>query len=151
MSGARSVKDYVDDLKQELKIKDQFNFSILVEQEPIKQTYNYFCKVLAVIIKTKSGSSQTIHYDKIKELEYEFIEPKESARRKMGVRKLPFFIDGSSEIKTYKDHEFIEYNFRNPNKNDLKFIEKIRAKFNIEPPHIFKSEALHFDDDLLLD
>ena len=68
----------------------------------------------------------------------------------MGNRNNPWFVDGKSKVQNYKDNDYIEYSFRNPSNKDLKFVEKMRKKFNIIPLRIFTGKALHFNDDELL-
>jgi hypothetical protein len=147
MSQTLSPIDFVDQVKTILETKDEFNFSILVEMNPIKKRFTYVCKPLAIIVKL-NDKLQYIHYDKILEHQLNYIEIKENHLRKVGVRKTPFFIDGSSKVQNYKDNDYIEYSFRNPSKNDLKFVEKIREKFNITVPREFVGERLGFNDDL---
>ena len=69
----------------------------------------------------------------------------------MGTRKNPWFIDGNSKINTFKENEFVEYSFRNASQKDLKFVEKLRKKFNIIPPRDFAGKALHFNDDKIFE
>ena len=70
----------------------------------------------------------------------------------MGTRKNPWFIDDNSEIKkSDKGNEYIEYSFRNAGPKDLKFVEKMRKKFNIIPPRNFVGKALHFNDDKIFE
>ena len=49
-SSCYSMMDFVDELKTKFEIKDDFDFSILVEKTPIKRKYTYSCKVLAIMI-----------------------------------------------------------------------------------------------------
>ena len=67
----------------------------------------------------------------------------------MGNRNNPWLVDGNSKIQNYKDNDYIEYSSRNPSNKDLKFVEKMRTKFNITPPRDFAGKALHFNDELI--
>jgi len=142
-----SMIEFVENLKSNFEIHDEFDFSILIEKSPIKRTYDWCCKVLAVIL----GNGRTIYYDELKKNNLQYINIKETPRRKMGIRKNPWFVDGNSKINKYKDNEFIEYSFRNASQKDLKFVEKMRMKFNIVPPRDFAGKALHFEDDKFLE
>ena len=142
-----SIMDFVNELKNTFEIDSEFEFSILVEKSPIKKQYTFCCKVLAVII----GKIRTVYYDELVAKDLQYVDVKETGRRKMGTRKNPWFIDGNSKIQTYKGNEFIEYSFRNASQKDLKFVEKLRNKFNIVPPRDYIGKALHFDDDKFLD
>ena len=71
--------------------------------------------------------------------------------KKNGHQKNPWFVDGNSKIHTYKGNDYIEYSFRNAGTKDLKFVEKMRQKFNIVPPRDYIGKALHFGVDKLLD
>jgi hypothetical protein len=146
MTQTFSAIDLVDQIKTILSISDDFNFSILVEMNPIKKRYSYLAKVLSIITKTKDEKPQFIHYDKILEHELNYLEIKENHIRKVGIRKTPFFIDGSSAIQTYTEHEFVEYSLRNPTKTELRRIDKLRTKYNISVPHQFIGQKLTFDD-----
>ena len=141
-----SVIDFINKLKTTFKIDGEFDFSILMEKSPIKRKYDWCCKVLAVILST----NRTIYYDELQENDLQYVIVKETARRKMGNRNNPWFVDGNSKAQNYKDNDYIEYSFRNASKKDLKFVEKLRTKFNITPPREFAGKALHFNDDELL-
>jgi len=145
-----SMIEFVDVLRSNFDLDVEcleFDFSLLVEKSPIKRTYDWCCKVIAIILST----GRTIYYDELQEKDLVYVNVKETPRRKMGTRKNPWFIDGHSKIQTYKDHEFIEYSFRNASQKDLKFVEKMRKKYNIVPPREYIGKALHFGDDKLLD
>jgi hypothetical protein len=139
--------ELVDEIKQILNITEDFNFSILVEQNPIKKKFTYVTKILSIIAKTRESKAQFIHYDKILEHELNYLEIKENFTRKVGVRKTPFWIDGSSVIHKYKENDFIEYSLRNPTKVELKRIDKLRIKYQISPPREFVGQKLTFDDE----
>ena len=142
-----TMLEFIDELKTKFEIDGEFDFSILVEKSPIKKPYTYCCKVLAIIISGR----KTITYDQIVEKDLQYLEVRETIRRKVGTRNNPFFIDGHSKIQTYKDNDFIEYSFRNASKKDLAIVEKMRAKFNIAAPHEFRGKSLHLNDDVLFD
>jgi hypothetical protein len=141
--------DFVDQLKTILETSNEFNFSILAEMNPIKKKYTHVCKVLSIIVKFKSEPKpKYIHYDDILKHSLNYIEIKENHTRKVGARKLPFWLDGSGTVQSFKGNEFIEYSLRNPTRTDLKHIEKIRSKYSISEPREFIGEKLGFEDDL---
>jgi hypothetical protein len=130
------------------KIQNDFDFSILVEQQPIKKQYNnYVTKILSIITKVKDEKAQFIHYDKILEHELTYLIIKETPRRKVGDRRTPFVIDGSSVNEEFKGNPFINYSLRNPTKVELKKIDKLRIKYQITPPREFVGQKLTFDDE----
>src|SRR5215469_17871903 len=141
-----SVLEFVDELNTILEINQEFNFSILVEKNPIKKTYTYVCKVLGVVCKDKAGKVFQMMYDKLQDEMLNYIEVKENHTRKVGKRNSPFFIDGCSKLQEFKGNKFIEYCFRVCNNKDIKMVTKIREKFGVDAPKEFKGEALHFDD-----
>ena len=142
-----SMIEFISELKKAFDINSDFDFSILMEKSPIKRMYDWSCKVLAVIL----SNNRTIYYDELHANDLQYINVKETPRRKMGTRKNPWFVDGNSTIHTYKESDYIEYSFRNASPKDLKFVEKMRKKFNIVPPREYIGKALHFGDDKLLD
>jgi len=142
-----SMMEFIDTLKCTFEIDSEFDFSILMEKSPIKKTYDWLCKVLAVIL----SNGKTIYFDELQEKDLQYINIKETPRRKMGTRKNPWFVDGNSKVQSYKGNDFIEYSFRNAGQKDLKFVEKMRKKFNIAPPRDYTGKALHFGDDKLFD
>ena len=144
-SSCYSMIDFVDELKTKFEIKDDFDFSILVEKSPIKKKYTFCCKVLAIMI----SGLKTIPYDEIVAKDLRYVEVKENSDRKIGTRNFPFFIDGNSKIEIYKENEFVKYNFRNASKKDLTIVEKLRTKFNIPEPIKFKGKVLHLNDDII--
>jgi len=140
-----SMMEFINELKTKFEIDSEFDFSILVEKSPIKKQYTYCCKVLAVII----GNTRKVYYNEICANDLRYVDVKETGRRKMGTRNNPWFIDGNSKIQIHKGNEYIEYSFRNAGQKDLKFVEKLRGKFNIKPPRDFVGKALHFGNDEL--
>ena len=142
-----SMIDFISELKTTFDINSDFDFSILMEKSPIKRMYDWSCKVLAVIL----GTGRTIYYDELQEKDLQYINVKETPRRKMGTRKNPWFVDGNSKINTFKGNDYIEYSFRNAGTKDLKFVEKMRKKYNIVAPRDYIGKALHFGDDKLFD
>jgi hypothetical protein len=146
-----SPMDFVEQLKTIAETNNDFNFSILVEQKPIQKKFTYVCKVLAIILQSKVIRSladrKVIHYDKIQEHGLTYIEIKENHTRKVEERYTPFFIDGNSKVQTFKGNEYIEYSLRNPTRTDLKYIEKVREKYNIPAPHTFVGDKLTFTED----
>ena len=142
-----SMIEFVDALRMNFGLDAECEFSLLVEKSPIKRTYDWCCKVLAIILST----GRTIYYDELQEKDLQYVNVKETPRRKMGNRKNPWFIDGNTQVQSFKGNQFIEYGFRNAGPKDLKFVEKMRKKFNIIPPREFVGKALHFNDDKLFD
>jgi hypothetical protein len=139
--------ELVDELTSIHDISDEFNFSILVEMNPIKKTYTYICKIIGIIMKAGTKTFQ-MNYNNVREHMLNYIEVKENLKRKIGIRKQPFWIDGCSKVQTFKNNNFIEYCFRNPDSRDIKMIARIREKFNIDEPREFKGEKLHFDENI---
>jgi hypothetical protein len=143
-----SMMDFITELKDKFEIDGDFDFSILVEKNPIKKMYTYLTKVLAIVLK-QGDKKWIIHHPQLVENDVELLEVKTSARRIMGTRKNPFWLCGNSKIQTYKDNQFIEYVFINPSKKDLDFVAKIRKKFNIVEPHIYETKKIVVDDSIL--
>ena len=142
-----SMVDFVDQLKLQYEIEKDFDFSILVEKTPIKRKYTHSCKVLAIIIL----GLKTITYKEIVKNDLQYVEVRDTVRRKLGTRNTPFFIDGNSKVQTYNGNNFIEFNYRNASPKDLALVAKMRAKFNIPEPRDFKGKTIHLTDDILLD
>jgi hypothetical protein len=140
--------EFITVLAEKFDFDYDFDFSILVEKNPIKKTFTYLTKVLAVLLKS-SETKRLIRYDELVENDLEFVEVKQTSRRVMGTRKNPFWINGNSKVQTYKDNEFIEYSFMNSSKKDLEFVAKIRAKYNIIEPHVYEGRKVALDDDLM--
>ena len=142
-----SMLDFVDQLKLQYEIEKDFDFSILVEKTPIKRKYTHSCKVLAIMI----SGLKTIPYNEIVKKDLQYVEVRDTTRRKMGTRNTPFFIDGNSQVQTYKNN-YIKFNYRNASQKDLALVAKMRAKFNIpEPQDDFIGKVMHLTDDILLD
>ena len=139
--------ELVEEIRTIYEIENQFNFSILIEQNPIERKFSYVCKVMAIIIKenVKGSKPRTIHFDEIVNHGLNYVEVKKKRNQKIGM-KTPSFVDGSSIMKKFEGHDYVEFNLRFPNKRDLLAIEHIRKKFNIPVPYQFKSESLHLSD-----
>jgi hypothetical protein len=143
-----SMLEFIDELKNKYEINSEFDFSILVEKNPLKKTYSYCTKILAIVLKI-GDVKKMIHHPEIVENDLELLEVKTTPRRIMGTRKNPFWINGNSKIQTYKENEFIEYAFMNPSKKDLELVTKIRKKFNIVEPRVFEGRKIIVEDSLL--
>jgi hypothetical protein len=153
MSQKLSVIDFVAELRRisdNIQADEDFDFSILVEMNPIKNKYTYVCKVLSIIISLGCKNTiEYIHFDKVQENDLNYIEIKDNHTRKVGVRKTPFFIDGVSHLQEFNGNNYIEYSLRNPKHSELKFIEKLREKYNIIAPRNFVGKNLTFTKDSL--
>ena len=59
--------DLIEEIRQISEIQSEFNFSLLIEQDPTEYDYNYECKILAIILKEhgKDSKSKFIHFDEI--------------------------------------------------------------------------------------
>ena len=138
--------DLVEEIRQISETQKEFNFSILIEQDPTVNEYNYVCKILAIILKEhgKDSKPKFIHFDSITKHGLNYVKINKKRNQKPGINK-PTFIDGSSVVKTFKDQNYIEFKMRSPNKRELDAIEAIRKKYDIPVPHVFKSERLTFD------
>jgi hypothetical protein len=142
-----SMLEFVDRLKEILETEEEFNFSILTEMNPIIKKYTFVCKVLAIIVKV-NNKNRYIHYDEVTKQELNYAEIRDNHTRKVGKRSTPFFIDGSSKIQTFKDNDFIEYSLRSASRTDLKFVDKIREKFNVQAHKEFVGMKLGFEEDI---
>jgi hypothetical protein len=150
--------ELIEEIRMTYEIENEFNFSILIEQNPIDRKFSYVCKVLAIISKEVIPQSETddarpgdplkmhrirtIHYDEIVKHGLNYVEVKKKRNQKIGI-KTPSFIDGCSVVKQFEGFDYVEFNLRFPNKRDLASIEQIRQKYNIPRPYQFKSESLH--------
>ena len=140
--------ELIDEIRQikEVPHGSEFNFSILIEQDPTDRKYTYTCKVLAIIMREKTSQPKTthIHFDEITKHCLNYVEVRKKRNQKVGINT-PSFIDGSSEVEKHKGYDYIKFNFRLPNKKDLNAINKIRKKYNIPVPIKFKSEQLSLE------
>jgi hypothetical protein len=146
-----TMRDLVDEIRVLFDIdeKTEFNFSLLVEKNPIEHKYGYYCKLLAITVKI-GETKKTIFIDKLNENNIKNVSVKETYQRKMKSKSTPFFIDGNSTVKQYKNNGYIEYSFREPNRILFRLIAKLREKFNVPEPRIFKGKALELEfDDLI--
>ena len=132
--------DLIEEVKDIYNIEKDFNFSILIEQRPIQNDYTYLCKVLAILIKNDTVK-KCIQYDEVIKHNLNYVIVKIKKNQKIGI-KTPTFIDGSSITRTYEGSNYLDFNFRIPNRNDLNVIKQLRDKFNIPTP--FTGEELHF-------
>ena len=139
--------ELIEEIRMVYEIENEFNFSILIEQNPIDRKYSYVCKVLAIIIKeiVKGSKPRTIHFDEILKHGYNYVEVKKKRNQKIGM-KTPSFVDGCSVVKKFEGHDYVELNLRFSNKRDLVAIDQIRKKYEIQTPYHFKSESLHLSD-----
>ena len=139
------VYEYINSLIDMLDESDKFkesSFSILCDRYPIssgKATYK--AKVLYISLKNKSGEYKRIYYDKITEMNMNYIILTSNIRRRISSNQIEFFVEGSTEEQVFKDYKYYNYSIRKAYDNKNKeLIENMRVKYNISKPQMFIGE-----------
>ena len=123
---------------------DAVQFSMICEKEPIVGQYDIEAKVIYIKYKLKNGKLGTKYPDSITN---PYIIIKENKRRKLINKKKPFWVNGETEIKIYKDAEFINYDIKTITQQEEEMIKKLRKKYNLKEPEIFEGQCLGLDFD----
>ena len=123
---------------------DAVQFSMICEKEPIVGQYDIEAKVIYLKYKLKNGKLITKYPDTITN---PYIIIKENKRRKLINKKKPFWVNGETEIKIYKDAEFINYDIKTITQQEEEMIKKLRKKYNLKEPEIFEGQCLGLDFD----
>ena len=123
---------------------DAVQFSMICEKEPIVGQYDIEAKVIYIRYKLKNGKLITKYPDSITN---PYVIIKENKRRKLINKKKPFWVNGETEIKVYKDAEFINYDIKTITQQEEDMIKKLRKKYNLKEPEIFEGQCLGLDFD----
>lgn len=140
MASTLRLYDYVNTL---ITIPNQnISFAILCDKYPINLGRGtYLARVLYVSLSNKDNGEVTrIYPDKLHELNLEHVIIKSTVRRRINAGFHEFFINGNTIKQQYKDHDFYNYSIECINKTTLDTVNKLRAKYNIPEPTIFKGE-----------
>lgn len=132
------------DFVRECLPADAVQFSMICEKEPIVGQYDIEAKVIYIKYKLKNGKLGTMYPDSITN---PYITIKENKRRKLINKKKPFWVNGETEIKVYKDAEFINYDIKTITQQEEDMIKKLRKKYNLKEPEIFEGQCLGLDFD----
>ena len=135
------VFEYVNNLIQLLQDPNKFNdcdFSILCDKYPVLIGRNSFrARVLYVSLKNKEGEIKRLYPDKLKELDFEYINITSNLRRRISMNLQEFFINGNTELQEYKENSYFNYSIEKANPETKKIIEQLRQKYNIESYDLF--------------
>lgn len=123
---------------------DAVQFSMICEKEPIVGEYGIEAKVIYIKYKLNNGKLIPKYPDTITN---PYIIIKETKRRRLINKKKPFWVNGETEIKTYKDKEFINYDIKTISQQEEEMIKKLRKKYNLKEPEIFEGQCLGLDFD----
>ena len=123
---------------------DAVQFSMICEKEPIVGEYGIEAKVIYIKYKLNNGKLIPKYPDTITN---PYIIIKETKRRRLINKKKPFWVNGETEIKTYKDKEFINYDIKTITQQEEDMIKKLRKKYNLKEPEIFEGQCLGLDFD----
>lgn len=123
---------------------DAVQFSMICEKEPIVGQYDIEAKVIYIKYKLNNGKLIPKYPDTITN---PYIIIKETKRRRLINKKKPFWVNGETEIKTYKDKEFINYDIKTISQQEEEMIKKLRKKYNLKEPEIFEGQCLGLDFD----
>ena len=134
------VFEYINNLISLLENPDDFNkcdFTLLCEKYPIINKSSFIAKVLYISLQTPD---KTIRFypDKIKEMGFEHIVLTSNTRRRINCNSLEFFVNGNTEKQVYKEHEYYNYSIERINKTNRDMLLKLREKYDIPEPTIFK-------------
>lgn len=135
------INSLIDMLDESEKFK-QCDFSILCDRYPIssgKATYK--AKVLYISLKNKKGEFKRIYYDKINEMNINYITLTSNVRRRISTNQIEFFVEGCNEEQTFKDYKYYNYSIRKAaDKRTKELIEQMRVKYDITKPQLFVGE-----------
>ena len=101
----------------------------------------YKDKILYISLKNKKGEFKRIYYDKISEMNIEYITLTSNVRRRISTNQLEFFVEGSNEAQTFKEYKYYNYSIRKAaDKRTKELIEQMRTKYNITKPQLYVGE-----------
>ena len=140
MASALRLYDYVNTL---ITIPNQnISFAILCDKYPINLGRGtYLARVLYVSLSNKDNDEVTrIYPDKLRELNLDHVIITTNARRRINANYQEVFLNGNTIKQQYKEHDFYNYSIERINKATLETVNKLRAKYNIPEPTVFKGE-----------
>lgn len=137
------VFDYVNNIISLAEHPEDFadcNFAILCDKYPIQDNFNNFlAKVIYISLKCGKNIWR-IYPDKIKEYDIEHISLKTNSRRRMSDKMGEFWVNGSAAVQEFEEHKYYNYSIELVSGRTKQMIEKLREKYNLITPVLFKGE-----------
>ncbi len=155
------VYEYINSLISLLPNPDEYqkcDFTLLCERFPIninKGTYLVRVLYISLISKSLSSESETnsdkktirIYPNQLKDMNLEHVILTSNLRRRININSFETFVNGNTDVQTFKEHSFYNYSIERVNKSNQEMILKLREKYEIPEPQIFKGNH----QDIVLD
>lgn len=145
------VYEYINSLISLLPQPDEFklcDFTLLCEKYPINiGKGTYLAHVLYISLISQSSSSQSeksndnsirIYPNQLKEMNLEKVVLTSNIRRRINTNSPEFFVNGNNEEQIFKEHSFYNYSIEKVDKSNKEMILKLREKYEIAEPQLFK-------------
>ena len=152
MTANVKVFEYVNTLISLLEKPDDYktcDFAILCDKYPINVGRgSYLARVLYVSLINNDKKIIRLYPNKLQELNLEYVVITSNARRRINVNYQEFFVNGNTIEQQYKEHNFYNYSIERINKQTKEMLSKLREKYNIPEPQIFKGKSQELVIDL---
>lgn len=135
------VYEYINSLISLLPQPDEFklcDFTLLCEKYPINiGKGTYLAHVLYISLKSNDNSIR-IYPNQLKEMNLEKVVLTSNIRRRINTNSPEFFVNGNNEEQIFKEHSFYNYSIEKVDKSNKEMILKLREKYEIAEPQLFK-------------
>ena len=144
MTAYLRVYEYINTLISLLEKPEEYktcDFAILCDKYPINVGRGSFlARVLYISLINKDKKTMRLYPNKLQELALEHVIITSNARRRISANFQEFFVNGNNTEQQYKEYSFYNYSIERISKTTKEMISKLRAKYDIPEPTIFKGE-----------
>ena len=115
------------------------DFTLLCERYPINiGKGTYLTRVLYISLTNSDKKITRLYPNQLKDMNLEHVILTSNLRRRINTNSQEFFVNGNTEEQTFKEHSFYNYSIEKVDKSNKEIILKLREKYEIPEPQIFK-------------
>ena len=136
------IYEYINSLISLLPKPDDFklcDFTLLCEKYPINVGKGtYLTHVLYISLTNSDKKITRLYPNQLKDMNLEHVILTSNLRRRINTNSQEFFVNGNTELQTFKEHSFYNYSIEKVDKSNKEMILKLREKYEIPEPQLFK-------------
>ena len=136
------VYEYINSLISLLPNPDEYqkcDFTLLCERFPINiGKGTYLVRVLYISLTNSDKKITRIYPNQLKDMNLEHVILTSNLRRRININSFETFVNGNTDVQTFKEHSFYNYSIEKVDKSNKEMILKLREKYEISEPQVFK-------------
>ena len=136
------IYEYINSLISLIPNPDDFkscDFTLLCEKFPINVGKGtYLTRVLYISLSNKDKKITRLYPNQLKDMSLEHVILTSNLRRRINTNSQEFFVNGNTEEQVFKEHSFYNYSIEKVDKSNKEMILKLREKYEISEPQLFK-------------